>query len=159
MSIIIDVRENDEFKAEHIEKSISVPLSNFATIAPGILENLKDNKITLMCQSGMRAQMAKSAIHELGFSEKFALEIFEGGLNNWKDQSLPLVKTQAARLSLMRQVQLIAGLIIIFFGAMTYLANINFVFGALFVGCGLTLAGATGFCGMAKLLALAPWNR
>ena len=28
-----------------------------------------------------------------------------------------------------------------------------------FVGTGLILAGATGFCGMARLLALMPWNR
>ena len=30
---------------------------------------------------------------------------------------------------------------------------------AAFVGAGLTFAGATGFCGMARLLAVAPWNR
>ena len=28
-----------------------------------------------------------------------------------------------------------------------------------FVGAGLTLAGITGFCGMARLLAHMPWNR
>lgn len=28
-----------------------------------------------------------------------------------------------------------------------------------FVGAGLFLAGATGFCGMARLLAVMPWNR
>jgi hypothetical protein len=28
-----------------------------------------------------------------------------------------------------------------------------------FVGAGLTFAGLIGFCGMAPLLALAPWNR
>jgi hypothetical protein len=30
---------------------------------------------------------------------------------------------------------------------------------AAFVGAGLAFAGLTGFCGMARLLALAPWNR
>ncbi len=30
---------------------------------------------------------------------------------------------------------------------------------AAIVGAGLTLAGVTGFCGAARLLALAPWNR
>jgi hypothetical protein len=29
----------------------------------------------------------------------------------------------------------------------------------IFVGAGLTVAGVTGFCGMARLLALLPWNR
>jgi hypothetical protein len=28
-----------------------------------------------------------------------------------------------------------------------------------FVGAGLLLAGATGWCGMARLLAAMPWNR
>ena len=28
-----------------------------------------------------------------------------------------------------------------------------------FVGIGLTFAGLSGFCGMARLLALMPWNR
>ena len=28
-----------------------------------------------------------------------------------------------------------------------------------FVGAGLTFAGVTGFCGLARLLAIMPWNR
>ena len=28
-----------------------------------------------------------------------------------------------------------------------------------FIGAGLVFAGVSGFCGMAKLLALMPWNR
>ena len=28
-----------------------------------------------------------------------------------------------------------------------------------FVGAGLVFAGTTGWCGMAKLLAIMPWNR
>ena len=28
-----------------------------------------------------------------------------------------------------------------------------------FVGAGLTVAGITGFCGMARILMQAPWNR
>ncbi|WP_245444211.1 YgaP-like transmembrane domain [Microvirga sp. KLBC 81] len=28
-----------------------------------------------------------------------------------------------------------------------------------FVGAGLTVAGITGFCGMARILMRAPWNR
>ena len=30
---------------------------------------------------------------------------------------------------------------------------------AAFVGAGLTVAGTTGWCGMARLLAVMPWNR
>ena len=28
-----------------------------------------------------------------------------------------------------------------------------------FFGAGLTLAGVTGFCGMARLVAMMPWNQ
>ena len=34
-----------------------------------------------------------------------------------------------------------------------------FVALTVFVGLGLTFAGLSGFCGMARLLALMPWNR
>jgi rhodanese-related sulfurtransferase len=38
-SIIIDVREDDEYSAEHIENSIHIPLSSFDKKAPSVLWN------------------------------------------------------------------------------------------------------------------------
>jgi hypothetical protein len=37
--------------------------------------------------------------------------------------------------------------------------NPSFIFLSGFVGAGLMVAGATGFCGMAEILARMPWNR
>ena len=45
--VIIDVRERDEYELEHIEHSINVPLSSFSTVVPGVLPNLKIEKLSL----------------------------------------------------------------------------------------------------------------
>lgn len=36
--VILDVRERDEFEAEHVPGSISVPLSHLDSVAPGVLD-------------------------------------------------------------------------------------------------------------------------
>ncbi|MBL0811046.1 DUF2892 domain-containing protein, partial [Klebsiella michiganensis] len=62
-------------------------------------------------------------------------------------------------LPLMRQVQIVAGALILLGVALGYAFSSGFFLLSAFVGAGLTFAGITGFCGMARLLALMPWNR
>jgi rhodanese-related sulfurtransferase len=82
-----------------------------------------------------------------------------GGVDAWGAARLPVVEDPKAPLELMRQVQIAAGALVLL-GVGLGLALHPAFFGlAAFVGAGLMLAGATGFCGMARLLALAPWNR
>ena len=50
-SLIVDVREKDEFDAEHIEGCTWIPLSAFSRMAPGILQAVPGKKIILMCRS------------------------------------------------------------------------------------------------------------
>ena len=42
--------------------------------------------------------------------------------------------------------------------ALTLLVHPGFLWLVAFIGGGLTVAGLTGFCGMARLLARMPWN-
>jgi hypothetical protein len=56
-------------------------------------------------------------------------------------------------------VQIGAGSLILIGVGLGFTVNPAFFALAGLVGAGLTVAGATGFCGMARLLALAPWNR
>lgn len=60
---------------------------------------------------------------------------------------------------MMRQVQIAAGLLVLVGVGLGF--GIHPAFFALsgLVGAGLVFAGATGFCGMAQILARAPWNR
>ena len=161
--IIIDVREADEYEAEHVPNSIPLPLSKFNQVAPGALENIAKSgaktPVLIMCRSGARAKIAQKQIEQLGFAGHLQTEVFSGGILEWKKQGKPIEITRRAPLPIMRQVQLIAGSVILVFTLLSLWVNPNFAWGAAFVGAGLTIAGATGFCGMGELLCRMPWNQ
>lgn len=155
--IIIDVREKDEFDAEHIEHSIHIPLSNFERQAPAFLKTLKDRPVILMCRSGKRAGLAADSAKRL--CGDVACEVFDGGILAWKEQGKPTVATKKGHLPLLRQVQLTAGLLVLIGSLLAHFVSADFLFLTGFVGVGLTVAGATGFCGLAELFSRMPWNR
>jgi rhodanese-related sulfurtransferase len=88
--VIIDVREHDEYKIQHIKDSINVPLSIFSTLAPGVLNLLKDRKITFMCHSGFRATQASEQAKQLGYNDEREVSIFPGGIMKWIEKGRPV---------------------------------------------------------------------
>ena len=157
--IILDVREQDEFASGHVPGSIWVPFSQFGHTAPGVLQSLAGRKIVLMCRSGSRANLALAEISRLGFGGQLSAEVYEGGILEWARQGKPLAAGSAARLPLMRQVQIVAGLGVLLSVLLGLGVDPRITWLAAFIGAGLTFAGLTGFCGLAKLLALMPWNK
>lgn len=158
--VIIDVREKDEFAIEYIENSINVPLSMFTSLAPGILYQLKDKKIVFMCRSGARAGQARNIAQGLGFNDVHTYEVYEGGIIQWQQAGHPVVrKAHGSPLPLMRQVQLVIGLGVVTCAILAVLVNPLFVYGAAAFGAGLTMAGLSGFCPLANLIAQMPWNK
>jgi rhodanese-related sulfurtransferase len=156
-NVIIDVRERGEFKADRVEGSINIPLSELSHQAPGILKNLKDCSFVLMCASGGRAKLAKNELEALGLG--CDLQVYEGGLTEWKNKGNLTEGSGRARLPVMRQVQLIAGLLVLTGAVLSWLVDPRWVALSGFIGLGLSVAGATGFCGMAELLVRLPWNK
>ncbi len=154
--IILDVREKEEFEAEHVTDSILCPLSQFDLHAPGILKNLKNEEVIIMCRTGNRAKMAMNELKKHD-SDHLTFKIYEGGIQKWKSEGKP-VKGKGATFPVMRQMQIIASLLIIsaFIGAQFIAPGMIYL--ALFVGFGLALAGFTGFCPMVFLLQKMPWN-
>jgi rhodanese-related sulfurtransferase len=154
--VILDVREKEEFAAEFIPESICCPLSQFDLMAPGILKNIKDSEIIIMCRTGNRAKMALNELKKFDFNQhKFS--VFNGGIIEWKAQGKN-VEGNGSVFPIMRQVQIVASsMIIVAFAASKFLSH-DFVYLALFVGFGLALAGYTGFCPMVAILQKMPWN-
>lgn len=154
--IILDVREKEEFEAEHIPESISLPLSQFDMLAPGIIKNLKESEVIVMCHSGNRSKMAITELQKLDVDHhKFSS--FDGGIVRWKAEGKP-VQGKGTMFPIMRQVQIVASsMIFIAFLAAAFI-NPSWVYLALFVGFGLSVAGWTGFCPMANILQRMPWN-
>ena len=60
---------------------------------------------------------------------------------------------------LMQQVQLTIGLGVLTGAILALTVHPNWVFLCAFFGAGLTMAGSTGWCGLAILMSKMPWNR
>ena len=151
--LYIDVREADEFKNSHIKDSVNIPLSVIQSSLSTIKKLASSFKVVLICQSGVRATQAKSFVGDDSVS------VFEGGLNKWEQKEELVSSTQRQSLSIMRQVMIVAGLMVLCGGLGSLYVNGALVWLTVFVGAGLTFAGVSGICFMAKLLAVMPWNK
>lgn len=150
---VIDVREPAEFASGHIAGSTNIPLQRL------MHAELPHGAIALVCQSGQRSQRAMQQLQAQAHSDGARdLWDLEHGLSSWEAAGLPLSRRKRAPLPLMRQVQIGAGTLILLGLA---LSNVAPAWIALtwMVGIGLTVAGITGFCGLARLLMAMPWNR
>lgn len=145
---ILDVREYPEWVACHISGADLVPLGKLKSqpqrgaIAPEVLT---------LCKTGCRATEAAQLLRDAGIAEAFAIE---GGIEAWQAAGLPTEKSQHGPIAMERQVRIGAGVLVLL-GLLV--PRLRFV--SWFVPCGLIFAGITDTCGMAKVLAKAPWNR
>ncbi|MFA5194132.1 MAG: rhodanese-like domain-containing protein, partial [Verrucomicrobiia bacterium] len=112
--------------------------------------------IYVICQSGMRARKAIEKFQQAGFN---GCVLVEGGTQAWIDAGLPVERGVSKVLPLIRQVQLVIGFFTTLGAALALWLDPRFAFVPLFFGCGLLLAGATGSCLLATLIAKMPWNR
>ena len=157
--VIIDVRERDEYELEYVRDSINVPLSSFTTVAPGVLNQLKDRKIQFMCRSGMRAQQAFEQAKGLGFDDAHTYSVYPGGIMAWINAGNDVQSAGKAPLPLMRQMQIVMGIMFVIFASLGTFVNPWFSAVTILFGAGLFYAGATGDCAVAGILSKAPWNK
>jgi hypothetical protein len=108
----------------------------------------------MICEAGTRAAVVAGWIEG-----KQPVSVLAGGTAAWRKAGLPLVACAPCRWTLERQVRLAAGVIVLVASLLSAIVNPRWVYLAMFVGAGLTFAGATNICGMAVVLAQMPWNR
>jgi rhodanese-related sulfurtransferase len=157
-AVLVDVREPDEFKNEHIAYAMSVPLGS---IEEGIkFLNLPPEKtILFQCLKGTRGQMACEKVRKMETCQNNTANI-EGGIEAWKKNNFPVIgAVKTTGLTIMRQVQLIVGFLVALCVALGFMGlSLAFVLAGLFGGA-LFIAGLTGWCGLAMLLRKMPWNK
>jgi rhodanese-related sulfurtransferase len=153
-AVVIDVREPAEFASERIEGAVSIPLSRINCSSLSIAHG---KKVVLHCRGGKRGM---SACQKLS-AEDPSVELYhlDGGLIAWKEAKLPVLTSNVKVLPLDRQVQLTVGLIVLIGSVLGYFVNPIFFLLTGFIGAGLAVAGLTGFCGLALVLAKMPWNQ
>lgn len=152
-ALLIDIREADEFARRHIPGAVSRPLSRFETIA---VPEIAGTEVIFTCRSGMRT--AANA-DRLANAVVGAAYVLDGGLDAWSRAGLPVEANRKAPLEMMRQMQIVAGSLVLTGVALGWLVSPYFYGVSAFVGAGLTFAGISGFCGMIRLLGYLPWNR
>ena len=86
-TVLIDVREPDEWRQGHISNAIGIS-RGFLELR--VEEKVPDHKtpIILQCASGTRSLLAARTLRELGYDNVYNLT---GGFNAWKDRGLPWV--------------------------------------------------------------------
>ncbi|MGZ8225634.1 MAG: rhodanese-like domain-containing protein [Methylovulum sp.] len=89
-TIVIDVREPDEFIKGHIENSMSVSLGKLPEYLPK-LEEYKTTPVLIACQTGTRSASAAKILTKAGFENVF---VITGGMQAWEnDYKLPVKVT------------------------------------------------------------------
>ena len=85
-AMLIDLRDAKDFREGHISGSRNIPYSQITSH----IEELKsaDRPLVFICNLG---QIAGTALQQVGHADSYRLD---GGINNWKVQGLPLIKSK-----------------------------------------------------------------
>ena len=87
-ALVLDVREEAEYKLGHILNSSHIPLGKLNERA-GELEKYKEQPIVVVCRSGNRSGTACMVLGKRGFTQVYNLT---GGVTAWQKANLPLKK-------------------------------------------------------------------
>lgn len=87
-AVILDVREDNEYREGHIVNSVHIPMS-YLNDRLKDLEKYKGKPIIVGCRSGQRSSHACSVLKKQGFETVYNLS---GGIMAWKSDNLPLTK-------------------------------------------------------------------
>lgn len=156
---LIDVRTAAEYRAGHVAGARLIPLDQLdsKTLADNVQHAGAghDETLYLTCQSGMRAQQAAERLIDAGYHN---LALIEGGTEAWKKAGLPIRRCGNA-ISLERQVQIAIGTLLVLKVLFGFTIHELFFAAIPLLGAGMIVAGITNWCGMARLVALLPWNQ
>ena len=83
-TVIVDVREDDEWNEHHIYGAVHIPLGQLNKRLSE-LESYKNSPIITQCQSGKRSAQAQIALKSAGFSKVYNME---GGILAWDKEGL-----------------------------------------------------------------------
>lgn len=147
---LIDVRTPEEFHLEHLTGAINMPLDYFEDYKK---ELGKYENIILYCNTGnVSSQFYKKAA-KLWYTNITNLAWWLSACQ-WCPREV-----EKGPLPLMQQIQITAWSLVLIGIILSIVINNRWIWLSAFVGAGLVFAGATGRCGMGKILTLMPRNK
>ncbi len=87
-TLILDVRNADEFAAGHIRDAKNIPLKELKARVSE-LEKFKARPVIVVCAKGLKSAKATAQLKKEGYAEAASLL---GGLDAWQSQGLPVTK-------------------------------------------------------------------
>jgi rhodanese-related sulfurtransferase len=154
---ILDVRTDIECRTEVLDYPIlHIPLHllDGPDFAKKHKEKLAGRSLYVLCRGGVRAKQAAQTLSAAGIEN---VVVVTGGLNACCACGASTKRQQV--IGLERQVRIAAGTFVSAGIILGHFLQPEFYMLSLFVGAGLIFAGITDKCGMALLLARAPWNK
>jgi rhodanese-related sulfurtransferase len=154
---LIDIREPDEHAREHIQGARNVPLQarNVPSQALGKLGGATD-PIIFHCRAGTRTADSAARLKDAAACEAYLLA---GGIDAWKQAGLPVIADRSQPIEFNRQVMIAAGSLVLLGALLGSLVHPGFYALSGLIGAGLIFAGLSGWCGLAKLFGVMPWNQ
>ena len=86
MSLVLDVRDTEEFAAGHLPRARHIPLRELSKRVDEIAK-YKAKPVILTCKGGTRSASAARLLKQSGFASVYLLK---GGLVAWEQASLPV---------------------------------------------------------------------
>ncbi len=87
-AVVLDIRERKDFQAGHIVEAVNIPNANLESRLDE-LKKYRDRPIVVACRMGQNAGAAGTLLRKQGFENVSRLT---GGMTEWRNQSLPVVK-------------------------------------------------------------------
>jgi len=88
-ALVLDVRDKKEFDSGHIVDAVNIPYSALETRL-GELKDHKNLPVVIACKMGQHSGQAGTLLRKNGFEQVSRLT---GGVAEWRNQSLPVVKS------------------------------------------------------------------
>ena len=94
-ALVLDVRDAGEFAEGHIVDALNIPHASVASRV-NELEKYKDRPVAVVCKMGQHSGSAGTVLRKSGFEHVLRLT---GGMTEWRNQNLPVVKGRDAKKS------------------------------------------------------------
>jgi rhodanese-related sulfurtransferase len=87
-TLVLDVREGDDYAAGHLPRARHIPLAQLSNRLDEI-GKYKEKTVLVTCKGGTRSGAASRLLRKAGFKNVYELR---GGVNAWQQASLPVEK-------------------------------------------------------------------
>jgi rhodanese-related sulfurtransferase len=87
-AVVLDIRDRKEFQAGHIVDALNIPNANLDSRLDE-LKKYRERPVVVACKMGQNAGAAGTLLRKQGFTNVSRLS---GGMAEWRNQNLPVVK-------------------------------------------------------------------